>query len=114
MLAVIVHGVSQKKSIQHLHVIGKVIGQCQCNWPNAFSHAIGMFNAAGNLERAVSPPAGPGVRGKAPENFEICSKIRLETGLSKQIFMHIKSPDNLCVFLPFLTEVEVKLIFLPC
>ena len=68
-------GVSRtKRSIQCL----------TCNWeiqrPNAFSYFVGILNAAGFLEDAVSPRMVPGqspggARGKASESFEICSKF---------------------------------------
>ena len=56
----------------------KSIHRLTCNLesqrPEAFSHALGLFNAAGDLECAVSPAAGPlqspgGARGKAPKMF---------------------------------------------
>ena len=69
----------------------KSIKRLACNWESqkmkAFSHAVDVFNAAEDLEGAVSLPVGRFPR----KLLKFCSKIRLETELSKQIFMHIKS-----------------------
>ena len=59
---------TERKSIQHF----------ACNWesqrPTTFSQELGVFNAGGDLEDAVSPPAGPektlnGARAKASKKF---------------------------------------------